>query len=141
MCCGTGCLAGGSMKVAEAFAREIDAQHVPAHLGVFVKRTGCHGFCQRGPLVVIQPGGILYTHVKPADVAEIVEQTVARDEQPAYWSVIHEFDKLTGAPLVLNTSFNVQGEPIVAAPDDAVRCFLGTGIDALALGDYLAVKP
>jgi carbamoyltransferase len=68
-------------------------------------------------------------------------QTVARDEQPAYWSVIHEFDKLTGAPLVLNTSFNVQGEPIVAAPDDAVRCFLGTGIDALALGDYLAVKP
>ncbi len=79
MCCGTGCLAGGSMKVAEAFAREIDAQHVPAHLGVFVKRTGCHGFCQRGPLVVIQPGGILYTHVKPADVAEIVEQTVARD--------------------------------------------------------------
>jgi len=68
-------------------------------------------------------------------------QTVTRKEQPEYWSLIHEFEALTGVPLVVNTSFNVQGEPMVATPADAVRCFLGTGIDALALGNFLAVKP
>ena len=43
---------------------------------------------------------------------------------------------LTGVPVVLNTSFNVKGEPIVCSPDDAVRCFLNTGLDYLVLGNY-----
>ncbi len=77
VCCGTGCLANGSMRVAEAFAKELQARGLTAEVGTFTKRTGCHGFCQRGPLVVIQPAGILYTQVKPRDVAEICEKTVA----------------------------------------------------------------
>ncbi len=67
-------------------------------------------------------------------------QTVARGTQPLYWAVLHEFEALTGVPVVINTSFNIQGEPIVASPADAVRCYLGTGIDALVLGNCLTVK-
>lgn len=67
-------------------------------------------------------------------------QTVSKEKQPQYWSLIREFDKLTGVPLVLNTSFNVQGEPIVASPEDAISCFQGTGIDVLALQNYLVIK-
>jgi NADH:ubiquinone oxidoreductase subunit F (NADH-binding)/(2Fe-2S) ferredoxin/Pyruvate/2-oxoacid:ferredoxin oxidoreductase delta subunit len=77
VCCGTGCLANGSMRVAEAFTEELRARGLTAEVGTFTKRTGCHGFCQRGPLVVIQPAGVLYTQVKPKDVAEICEKTVA----------------------------------------------------------------
>ncbi len=77
VCCGTGCLANGSMRVAETFTQELQARGLTAEVGTFTKRTGCHGFCQRGPLVVIQPAGILYTQVKPKDVAEICEKTVA----------------------------------------------------------------
>ncbi len=77
VCCGTGCLANGSMRVAEAFTSELQARGLNADVGTFTKRTGCHGFCQRGPLVVIQPAGVLYTQVKPKDVPEICEKTVA----------------------------------------------------------------
>ncbi len=77
VCCGTGCLANGSMRVAEAFTNELQARGLNAEVGTFTKRTGCHGFCQRGPLVVIQPAGVLYTQVKPKDVPEICEKTVA----------------------------------------------------------------
>lgn len=67
-------------------------------------------------------------------------QTVEAAEQPRYHRLIERFAARTGVPLVLNTSFNVMGEPIVCTPRDAIRCFLGTGIDALALGDFLVIK-
>jgi carbamoyltransferase len=54
--------------------------------------------------------------------------------------LISEFEKISGVPVVINTSFNVMGEPIVNTPDDAIRCFLGTGIDVLVLGDRMVVK-
>ena len=68
-------------------------------------------------------------------------QTVTRQENDRYYKLIDEFDKKTGVPVVLNTSFNVMGEPIVCTPDDAIRCFKGTGIECLALGNYIAKKP
>ena len=61
VCCGTGCLASGSKKVAEAFAEEVAKRGLDASVGLFVKSTGCHGFCERGPLVALPPSGILYT--------------------------------------------------------------------------------
>ncbi|MEN8150541.1 MAG: carbamoyltransferase C-terminal domain-containing protein, partial [Planctomycetota bacterium] len=54
--------------------------------------------------------------------------------------VVAEFDRLTGIPMLINTSFNDHGEPIVCSPEDACACFLNTGIDALAMGHRLAVK-
>jgi len=67
-------------------------------------------------------------------------QTVSASVQPRYHRLLREFEKRRGVPVVLNTSFNVMGEPIVNTPDDAIRCFLGTGIDALVLGDHVLVK-
>ena len=64
-------------------------------------------------------------------------QTVSRAHNPRYWALIDAFKALTGVPVVLNTSFNVQGEPIVCTPDDAVRCFLKTDLDYLVMGDYV----
>jgi len=80
VCCGTGCLAWGSKKVAEAFASEIAKRSIDATVDLFVKSTGCHGFCERGPLVALQPSGILYTKVKPNRVEEIVEKTLIGGE-------------------------------------------------------------
>src|SRR5438309_266777 len=67
-------------------------------------------------------------------------QTVARDTNPNYYDLISEFDRLTGCPVVVNTSFNVRGEPIVCTPADAYRCFMRTHIDYLVLGPYLLDK-
>lgn len=65
---------------------------------------------------------------------------VRREVNPAYWELITRFGQETGVPVVLNTSFNVKGEPVVCTPEDAVRCFLGTGIDHLAIQGYIASK-
>jgi carbamoyltransferase len=67
-------------------------------------------------------------------------QTVSRKHNPKYHRLIEEFEKLTGVPMVLNTSFNIRGQPIVHLPEQAIECFLTTGMDALFLEDYLLVK-
>jgi len=79
VCCGTGCLANGSQKVAEALAAEADRRGLSASVGLFTKKTGCHGFCERGPLVVIQPSGTLYTRVKPENAGEILDKAISGD--------------------------------------------------------------
>ena len=67
-------------------------------------------------------------------------QTVSKEINPLYWELIDDFRKLTGVPVVLNTSFNLKGEPIVCSPLDALRTFYSSGLDALVLGDYLIEK-
>jgi len=67
-------------------------------------------------------------------------QTVSRTANPRYHALIEEFYRLTGCPLILNTSFNVKGEPIVDSPADALRCFFSTGLDYLVMGDFIISK-
>ena len=67
-------------------------------------------------------------------------QTVRREQNPRMYDLLVEFEKLTGVPVLVNTSFNIKGEPIVETPADAVNCFLYTGIDYLALHDMLVSK-
>ena len=67
-------------------------------------------------------------------------QTVSRETNPDYYELIEEFERLTGCPVLVNTSFNVRGEPIVCTPEDAYRCFMRTDIDCLVLGPYLLEK-
>jgi carbamoyltransferase len=67
-------------------------------------------------------------------------QTVTADTNPNYYALIKEFENQTGCPVVVNTSFNVRGEPIVCTPEDAYRCFMRTHIDYLVLGSYLLDK-
>ncbi len=67
-------------------------------------------------------------------------QTVTRDVNPLYWRLIKEFGDRTGVPVIMNTSFNLGGEPIVASPTDAVRTFFSSGMDALIIGEYMVEK-
>jgi carbamoyltransferase len=67
-------------------------------------------------------------------------QTVREATNPRLYRLLKEFDRLTGVPVLINTSFNVKGEPIVETPQDAVICFLTTGIDILVLHDTLVSK-
>jgi carbamoyltransferase len=67
-------------------------------------------------------------------------QTVRREDNPLYYDVIQAFGSLTGYPVVVNTSFNVRGEPIVCTPEDAYRCFMRTEMDFLVMGSYLLAK-
>ncbi|HEX6910166.1 MAG TPA: carbamoyltransferase C-terminal domain-containing protein, partial [Longimicrobium sp.] len=57
-----------------------------------------------------------------------------------YWRLIKRFEELTGVPVVMNTSFNVRGMPVVCSPEDAVKCFFDTGLDHLAIGSFLLSK-
>lgn len=68
-------------------------------------------------------------------------QTVSKDASPEYHNLISHFEKLTGVPLVLNTSFNVKGQPIVETPLDALSTFAATGMDAVFIGNYMVEKP
>jgi len=67
-------------------------------------------------------------------------QTVNREHMPLYWRLISEFGRASGTPVILNTSFNVMGEPIVESPDQAIRCFFSCGMDALAIGNFILEK-
>jgi NADH:ubiquinone oxidoreductase subunit F (NADH-binding)/(2Fe-2S) ferredoxin/NAD-dependent dihydropyrimidine dehydrogenase PreA subunit len=74
VCAGTGCLASGASRVLEALRSETESQGLP--IAVETRGTGCHGFCERGPIVVIDPGEICYLQVAPEDVPEILSETV-----------------------------------------------------------------
>ncbi|MHB1392563.1 MAG: carbamoyltransferase C-terminal domain-containing protein [Clostridia bacterium] len=67
-------------------------------------------------------------------------QTVMKELNPKYYRLIENFYHITGVPVVLNTSFNVKGEPIVETPEDAIRCFLGTNFDELYMGNIMVTK-
>jgi carbamoyltransferase len=67
-------------------------------------------------------------------------QSVSRETNPRYWNLIDAFKQLTGYGVIVNTSFNVRGEPIVCTPEDAYRCFMRTEMDYLVLGNYLLEK-
>ncbi len=97
LCAGTGCIAGGSLKLYDYFKEECARRGLdvfvgltqenetedvtePKGDGVYLKKSGCHGFCEMGPLVQIEPEGILYTHVKLEDCDEIIEKTILKGE-------------------------------------------------------------
>jgi NADH-quinone oxidoreductase subunit F len=93
VCAGTGCIANGSLKVFESLKNSIalrglditvslkseDQNNLKEH-DVYMIGSGCQGFCQVGPLVTIEPAGIMYGHVKPEDAEEIVEKSILKDD-------------------------------------------------------------
>src|SRR5262249_29029278 len=66
--------------------------------------------------------------------------SVRSADNPLFWSLLHKMKSLTGHPLLINTSFNLPGEPLVMMPRDAIRTFYSSGIDALAMGKFLVTK-
>jgi carbamoyltransferase len=67
-------------------------------------------------------------------------QTVRRETHPRYYDIIEAFRRRTGCPVIVNTSFNVRGEPLVCTPEDAYRCFMRTNMDALVLENFILEK-
>jgi carbamoyltransferase len=67
-------------------------------------------------------------------------QTVRRDTSPLYYDIIHAFNRQTGCPVIINTSFNVRGEPMVCSPDDAYRCFMRSDMDVLVIENFIFEK-
>ena len=90
ICAGTGCIAGGAMKIYDNIKAECESRGLSVYVGLkhdneeehslHVKMSGCHGFCEMGPLVHIEPMGVMYIHVKPEDCHEIIEKTVLGGE-------------------------------------------------------------
>ena len=90
ICAGTGCIAGGALKIYDNIKAECEKRDLTVYVGLkhdtdeekslHVKMSGCHGFCEMGPLVHIEPMGIMYIHVKPEDCHEIIEKTVLGGE-------------------------------------------------------------
>ena len=78
VCGGTGCQASNSRAVADSMRAELHRQELEPTVRLCV--TGCHGFCEQGPVIVIEPGNIFYCHVSPEDAFEIVYQTVMKGE-------------------------------------------------------------
>ena len=68
-------------------------------------------------------------------------QTVKAEWNPRFHALLEAFHRLSGVPILLNTSFNIMGKPIVHSTEDAFGVFMGSGLDALAIGDYLFTKP
>ena len=67
-------------------------------------------------------------------------QTVRRETSPLYYDIIDAFNRRTGCPVIINTSFNVRGEPIVCSPEDAYRCFMRSDMDVLVIENYVLLK-
>jgi len=128
LCAGTGCRAAGSEEVRDALIKEIESQGLKVELQV--KETGCHGFCERGPIVVIHPKKIFYQKVKPEDIPEIIKETVLKG------NIIERLlyvDPLTDEQIVY--------EPDVPFYKKQSRIILGANgdIDPAKIEDYLAV--
>jgi len=92
---------------------------------------------------------MLFTHkaLRPHETEAVVHvdgtsrvQTVSKEQNPYIYGILDEFERLTGVPVLLNTSFNLRGEPMVSSPSDALRTFEASGIDCLALGGLLVQK-
>ncbi|MCB2231466.1 4Fe-4S binding protein [bacterium] len=80
VCHGPGCLASGAEKVSEEFEKQLKRKKITGVTVGSIKKTGCHSFCEKSPLVAIEPAQILYTRVKVKDVAEIIEKSIKGDE-------------------------------------------------------------
>ena len=67
-------------------------------------------------------------------------QTVHKETNEGFWNLLQEFKRITGYPVLVNTSFNVRGEPIVNSPEDAYRCLMNTEMDYLVMGNYVIAR-
>jgi len=127
VCAGTTCNASGRAALTEALRRELDARGLTDKVAVV--ETGCHGFCEEGPIVVVHPRGVFYPRLKPRDVARIVETSVVGDD------VVEKLlyrDPTTGKPIPLEKDI-----PFYARQTRLVRGISGL-IDPTSIDDYLA---
>ena len=126
ICAGTACHASGRVAVRETINEELAARGLTEKVAVV--ETGCHGFCEQGPIVVIQPKGVFYPHVRPQDVAAIIEASVQADD------VVEKLlyrDPATGQPLALEADIPFYKE------QRRLVLSLNGKVDPYSIDDYL----
>jgi carbamoyltransferase len=108
------------------------------HLSEYFEFSGASPYMLFCPKVRLEKKEVIpaITHVD--GTARV--QSISKDVNPRFYALVAAFAKHTKVPVIVNTSFNVKGEPIVCTPDDALKCFYGTDIDFLAIGDFLVEK-
>ncbi|MBN2598954.1 MAG: NADH-quinone oxidoreductase subunit NuoF [Candidatus Thermoplasmatota archaeon] len=128
LCGGTGCHASGCSNVISAFKRELKKNKLQDTIDI--KVTGCHGFCEKGPIVVLHPKGIFYKQVKPKDVKEIVEQTLLKGKIVDRLLYI---DPLTGKKITLEKDVQFyKGQKRIVFADNGL-------LDPYKIEDYIAI--
>ena len=127
----------GAIKYREAF-RPFAPSILEAHAGEYFEGAHPVPFMEKA-LVIRKEKRSLVPAVTHVDGTGRL-QTVRADVNPRFHALIEAFERQTGVPLVLNTSFNLQGEPIVCSPKDAIRTFYSSGLDTLFLGDFVVEK-
>jgi NADH-quinone oxidoreductase subunit F len=146
ICAGTGCVANGSLKIYEALKREVEARgsYVSVEMlledgcsGITIVKSGCHGFCEMGPLVRIEPSGILYTKVKEEDAAAIVEALITGTEPVQHLLYHHPttgevFAEEKSIPFYKYQSRHTLGNCGVIDPEEIKEYISGGGYQALA---------
>jgi len=126
-CGGTGCQASRSRDVIDAIRNELTQQGLDGK--VRLRATGCHGFCEQGPIVVIEPGNIFYCHVTPDDAFEIVYQTVVRGEV---------IERLLYTDPVSGEKTRTESEIPFYSLQDRQLLSLNRQIDPCSIEDYIA---
>ncbi len=127
MCGGTGCQASGCLAVVEAVQAELAKQGLTE--SVTLRVTGCHGFCEQGPLMVIEPGEVFYCHVSPEDAGEIVSQTVAEGQV---------IDRLLYTDPVSGEKARTESQIPFYAAQDQVLIGQNKQLDPKSIDDYIA---
>jgi len=128
ICGGTGCSASGSQPVVEALRRELAGRGLQNT--VLLRTTGCHGFCEQGPLMVIDPGGIFYCHVTPDDAAEIVARTVVEGQV---------IERLLYTDPVSGRKIRTESEIPFYKAQNRVLLSLNRLVDPTSIEDYIAI--
>ena len=129
--------------LAEHAAEWFDLAHESPYMLVTAPVTQAHRTAHPGYKADLANG--LSTHLSDIPAVTHVDfsarvQTVTVDGNPRFHALLHAFKVRTGCPVLANTSFNVRGEPIVLTPEDAFRCFMGTGLDMLVVGNFILEK-
>ncbi|MHC4398345.1 MAG: NADH-ubiquinone oxidoreductase-F iron-sulfur binding region domain-containing protein [Planctomycetota bacterium] len=127
MCGGTGCRASGCVAVVDAMKDELGEQGLADRVALRV--TGCHGFCEQGPLMVIEPEGIFYRQVRPEDVAEIVRETIVQGRA---------VERLLYVDPKSGETFRTEARIPFYAAQDRVLLSQNKGIDPTSIEDYIA---
>ena len=128
LCSGSACQASGSGPVAEALKQEIAAQNMTGE--VEIRRTGCHGFCERGPIIVIHPGEICYFQVTPEDVPEIINDTIKENKI---------IDRLLGSDPEVNEKIIKESEIPFYRNQERIVFGSNGAIDPKSIEDYIAI--
>jgi len=128
-------------RVSDYFEMDVESPYMLLVAPVKKERQIPMSGAERGPW------GIEQLNVVRSDIPAVTHidysariQTVSPETNPDYYQLIRSFEELTGCPVVVNSSFNVRGEPIVCTPEDAYRCFMRTHLDFLVLGPFLLGK-